>query len=198
MFHLLFFALFILCCLINLRINTISKMSLIINSIISKTSRILKKFDDWNEWIMIIKTIIKQNDVEKYVNLIKIDFAEFIEFDFFIFFTIKLDTTNSINLSIDEQRDLAILREDYKKKIRKYKKWIDALKNFKHFHFDFSWSIQSHLFQKSEDDSSKIINFEETSRVDELSSKIRNDSQIQKLAKNAQTSTNESMIVKIK
>jgi hypothetical protein len=72
--------------------------------------------------------MIKRDDIEKYVNLTKIEFAEFIEFDFFIFFTTKLDATNSTDLSIDEQRDLAILREDYKKKMRKYKKQIDALK----------------------------------------------------------------------
>jgi hypothetical protein len=75
----------------------------------------------------------KRDDVERYVNLIKIEFAEFIELDLFIFFTIKLDATNSIDLSIDEQRDLAIMREDYKKKMRKYKKRIDALKNLNIF-----------------------------------------------------------------
>jgi hypothetical protein len=82
---------------------------------------------------MIVKTMIKRDDVEKYVNLIKIEFAEFIEFDLSIFFTIKFDATNSIDLSIDEQRDLAIMREDYKKKMRKYKERIDALKNLNIF-----------------------------------------------------------------
>ncbi len=67
---------------------------------------------------MIVKTMIKRDDVEKYVNLTKIESAEFIEFDFFIFFTIKFDATNFIDLSIDEQRDLAIMRKDYKKKMR--------------------------------------------------------------------------------
>jgi hypothetical protein len=108
-------------------------MSLIINSTVSKTNLILKKLDDWNEWIMIVKTIIKRDDVEKYVNLIKIESAESIEFDLFIFFTIKLDATSSTELSIDEQRDLVILREDYKKKMRRYKKRIDALKNLNIF-----------------------------------------------------------------
>ncbi len=131
--HLLFFASFILCCLINLRINTISKMSLIINSTVSKTHLILKKLDDWDEWIMIIKTMIKRDDVERYVNLIRIESAEFIELDLSIFFTIKLDATNSTKLSIDEQRDLVILREDYKKKMRRYNKRIDALKNLNIF-----------------------------------------------------------------
>jgi hypothetical protein len=60
---------------------------------------------------MIVKTMIKRDDVKKYVNLIKIKSAEFIEFDLFIFFTTKFDATNSIELSIDEQRDLVILRK---------------------------------------------------------------------------------------
>jgi hypothetical protein len=111
-------------------------MSFIINSAASqKTNVILKKLDDWDEWIMIVKTMIKRDDVQRYVNLIKIESAEFIEFDFSIFFTIKLDATNSIDLSIDEQRDLAIMRKDYKKKMRKYKKRINVLKNLNIFIF---------------------------------------------------------------
>ncbi len=82
---------------------------------------------------MIVKTMIKRDDVEKYVNLTKIKSAEFIEFDFFIFFTIKFDATNSTNLLIDEQHDLAILRKDYNKRMRKYKKRIDVLKNLNIF-----------------------------------------------------------------
>jgi hypothetical protein len=108
-------------------------MSFIINSTISKTNLIFKKLDDWNEWIMIIKTITKHNNVEKYVNLFKIESAEFIELDFFIFFTIKFDAINSTDLSIDEQRDFAILRENYKKRMRKYKKRIEILKNLNIF-----------------------------------------------------------------
>jgi hypothetical protein len=82
---------------------------------------------------MIIKTMIKRDDVEKYVNLIKIESAESIEFDLSIFFTVKLDATNSTDLSIDEQRDLAIMRKDYKKRMRKYKERIDVLKNLNIF-----------------------------------------------------------------
>ncbi len=56
----------------------------------------------------------RYNDVERYVNLIKIELIEFIEFNLSIFFTIKIDAINSINLLIDEQRNLAILQKDYK------------------------------------------------------------------------------------
>jgi hypothetical protein len=109
-------------------------MSFIINSITSqKTNVILKKLDDWNEWIMIVKTMIQRDDVERYVNLIKIESIKSIEFDFSIFFTIKIDAINSTDLSIDEQRDLAILRKDYKNQMRKYKEKIDVLKNLNIF-----------------------------------------------------------------
>jgi hypothetical protein len=77
---------------------------------------------------MIVKAMIRRDDVERYVNLIKIELIELIEFDIFIFFTIKIDAINSTDLSIDEQRDLAILREDYKNQMRRYKKKIDVLK----------------------------------------------------------------------
>ncbi len=129
---------------------------------------------------MVIKTMIKRDDVEKYVNLIKIESAEFIEFDLFIFFTVKIDAINSTDLSIDEQRDLAILRKDYKNQMRKKKNRCSE--ESEHFHIDVSWSIQFDLSQKSENDSSKIIDIEETSRLDESSSKTRDDSQIQRFA----------------
>ncbi len=77
--------------------------------------------------------MIQRDDVERYVNLIKIESIESIELDFSIFFTIKIDAINSTDLSIDEQRDLAILREDYKNQMRKYKERIDALKNLNIF-----------------------------------------------------------------
>jgi hypothetical protein len=82
---------------------------------------------------MIIKTMIKRDDVERYVNLIRIESAESIELDLFIFFTIKIDAINSTDLSIDEQRDLAVLREDYKNQMRRYRERIDALKNLNIF-----------------------------------------------------------------
>jgi hypothetical protein len=57
--------------------------------------------------------MIKRDDVKRYVNLIKIESIKLIEFDFFSF-TIKIDVINSITLSINEQRNLIILREDDK------------------------------------------------------------------------------------
>jgi hypothetical protein len=83
---------------------------------------------------MIIKTMIKRDDVERYVNLIKIvKSTESIELDLSIFFTIKIDAINSTDLSIDEQRDLVILRENYKNQMRRYRKRIDVWKNLNIF-----------------------------------------------------------------
>jgi hypothetical protein len=147
---------------------------------------------------MIIKAMMLSDDVERYVNLIRIESAEFIELDLFIFFTIKLDATNSTELSIDEQRDLVILREDYKKRMRKYKKRIDVLKNLNIFILTSIDRFNLIYFRNQKNDSSKIISSEETSRVDESSSKIRDDSQIQRLAESAQTSANESMTVELR
>jgi hypothetical protein len=70
--------------------------------------------------------MIKRDNVEQYVNLIKNQSIKSIEFDFSIFFTIKIDAINLINLSIDEQRDLVIMREDYKNQMRKYKERINV------------------------------------------------------------------------
>jgi hypothetical protein len=82
---------------------------------------------------MIVKAMTKRDDVERYVNLIKTEPAESIEPDLSIFSTIKFDATNFTDLSADEQRDLAIMREDYKKRMRKYRERIDALKNLNIF-----------------------------------------------------------------
>ncbi len=121
--------------------------------------------------------MIKRDDVERYVNLIKIESIEFIELDFFIFFTIKIDAINSIDLSIDEQRNLAILREDYKNQMRKYRERIDALKNLNIFILT-SVDRFNLIYLRNQKTTSKIINFKETSRVDESNSKTRDCSQI--------------------
>jgi hypothetical protein len=78
--------------------------------------------------------MIKRDDVERYVNLIKIvKSAKSIKSHLSIFLTIKLDAISSTDLSIEEQRDLAILREDHKKKMRTYRKKIEILKNLNIF-----------------------------------------------------------------
>jgi hypothetical protein len=147
---------------------------------------------------MIIKTMTKRDDVERYVNLIRIESAKFIELDLFIFFTIKLDATNSTDLSIDEQRDLAIMREDYKKKMRKYKERIDALKNLNIFIFISVDRFNLIYLRNQKTIHQKLSTLKKTFRFHESSSKTRDNSQIQESAESFQTLADESMIVELK
>jgi hypothetical protein len=139
----------------------------------------------------------KRDDVERYVNLIKIESAEFIEFDLSIFFTIKLDATNSIDLSIDEQRDLAIMRKDYKKKMRKYKKRINVLKNLNIFilisidRFNLIYlRDQKTIYQKLSTLKKRLASTNRVRKL-EMIRKYKN-------LLSAQTSANESMIAELK
>jgi hypothetical protein len=99
------------------------------------TSVILKKLDDLNEWVMIIETMIKRDDIQKYVNLIRftVQSTESVKSSILTFFTVKIDAVKSDYLSIDQQRDLAILRENHKKTLRTYRERIEALKNLNLF-----------------------------------------------------------------
>ncbi len=108
------------------RIYTISKMSLF--SVVSsqKFTIILKNFDDWDEWFLIIETMIKRDKIEKFVNLIIIESDESVKSSSFIFFDFVNDVTSSA--SSEKLHDLVILRENYKKLLRTYKERIEALK----------------------------------------------------------------------
>jgi hypothetical protein len=74
------------------------------------TSVIVKKLDDWDERVLIIETMIRRSDVQKYVNLITVESTELIKSSVLTFFTIKFDAIKSDDLWIDQQRNLAILR----------------------------------------------------------------------------------------
>jgi hypothetical protein len=99
------------------------------------TSVILKKLDHWDEWVLIIETMIKRDDIQKYVNLIRftIESTESVKSSIFTFFTIKFDAIKSDDLSIDQQRDLAILRKNHKRTLRTYREKIETLKNLNLF-----------------------------------------------------------------
>ncbi len=85
--------------------------------------------------MLIIETMIRRNDVQKYVNLIRftVESTESVKSSILTFFTIKLDAIKSDDLSIDQQRDLAILRENHKKTLRTYREKIETLKNLNLF-----------------------------------------------------------------
>jgi hypothetical protein len=98
------------------------------------TSVILKKPDDWDEWVLIIDTMIKRDNIQKYVNLIRIiESTESVKSSILTFFTIKLDAVKSNDLSINQQRDLAILRENHKKTLRTCRERIEVFKNLNLF-----------------------------------------------------------------
>ncbi len=111
-----------------LRIDTISKMSLFRVVLDQKFTIILKSFDDWDKWFLIIETMIKRDKIEKFVNLIIIESDESMKSLSFIFFNFLNDVIFSIDFSFEKQHDLIILRKDYKKLLRTYKKRIEALK----------------------------------------------------------------------
>ncbi len=85
-----------------------------------KFTIILKHLDDWDEWFLIIKTMIKCDKNEKFVKLIDIVSSKLIKSLTFIFFDIINDVTFSFNLSIEKRDDLVILRENFQKNLRNY------------------------------------------------------------------------------
>ncbi len=97
------------------------------------TSVILKKLDDWDEWVLIIEAMIRRDDVQKYVNLITVEPTESVKPPTFTFFTVKPEAAKSDDLSTGQQRDLAILRKDHKETLRTYRERTEALKNLNLF-----------------------------------------------------------------
>jgi hypothetical protein len=98
------------------------------------TSVVLKEPGDWDEWVLVIETMIKRSDIQKYVNLIRIiESAESVKSSTSTFSTGKLGAAKSDDLSAGQQRDLAILRENHKKALRTYRERTEALKNLNLF-----------------------------------------------------------------
>ncbi len=93
-----------------------------------KFAMILKNLDDWNEWFLIIETMIKRDKIENFVNLIIIESSKSVKSSSSTFIDLVNDVTSSVDLSTAERHDLVILRENHKKFLRTYKKRIDALK----------------------------------------------------------------------
>ncbi len=93
-----------------------------------KITVILKSLDDWNEWFLIIETMIKREKVDNYVNLIKLESNELVKSITSTFFSILAIVTSSTDLSEDQRRDLTMLKKNHKKNLRTYRKRIEALK----------------------------------------------------------------------
>jgi hypothetical protein len=77
--------------------------------------------------------MIRRGDVQKYVNLITVESTESVKSSTLTFFTVKSGAVKSNDLSVDQQRDLTILREDHKKTLRTYRERTEALKNLNLF-----------------------------------------------------------------
>jgi hypothetical protein len=75
--------------------------------------------------------MIKRDDIEKYVNLTKIELIESIKFTLSTFSNMRSDVRSSANLTENQRRDLTFLREDYKKAIRTYRKKAEVFKQLK-------------------------------------------------------------------
>ncbi len=90
--------------------------------ITSKFTILLKKFDDWNEWFLIVKFIIKSDDIKKYVNLTEtVESSESSKPKLSSFWNIVQEVTSTANLIENQRRDLSMMREDVKKEIRAYR-----------------------------------------------------------------------------
>jgi hypothetical protein len=72
--------------------------------------------------------MIKRENIQKYTNLIKIESAESIKSVTPTFFSVRPDAAFSKNLTKDERRDLIIMREDHREKLRTYRERTEALK----------------------------------------------------------------------
>jgi hypothetical protein len=72
--------------------------------------------------------MIRRNDIDEYVNLIKPKPPESVKLEMSIFFSIKSEVTSSKNLIEDERRDLLMMRDDFKETMRTYKEKFEALK----------------------------------------------------------------------
>jgi hypothetical protein len=73
--------------------------------------------------------MIKRAKIDQYVNLIRVvKSIELTKSFTFSVWIIKQDAQFTIDLIENQRRDLAMMREDYKKNLRTYRERIDALK----------------------------------------------------------------------
>ncbi len=89
---------------------------------------VLVKSSDWDEWILIINFMTRRNDIDVYVNLIKLEFSESVKSILLTFSSIKDEISSSKNLIEDERRDLSMMRDDFKKTMRTYREKFEILK----------------------------------------------------------------------
>jgi hypothetical protein len=80
----------------------------------NKTIVVLIKSSDWDEWILIVNFMTRRDDINEYVDLIKLEFFESVKSVLFTFSSIKNEVTFSKNLTDNERQDLSMIRDDSK------------------------------------------------------------------------------------
>ncbi len=79
--------------------------------------------------MLIVDAMTQREDIQKYVNLARIvKSVESIKKSTSSFFTIVQSTTFSADLTENQRRDLAVLRENHKENLQTYRKKIEILK----------------------------------------------------------------------
>jgi hypothetical protein len=87
----------------------------------TKTSVILKESADWDEWILIVNAMARRGDVTEYVNLTATtEPAEPARPAIPTFSTVKTEAALLAELDQTQQKELLILRENFKKILRTY------------------------------------------------------------------------------
>jgi hypothetical protein len=106
----------------------VSFLNNISNCISNKMIVVLIKSSDWDEWILIINFMTRRSDIDEYMNLIKSKSFELVKSKMSIFSSIKSEIISFKNLIKDERRDLLMMRNNFKKMMRTFKKKFEALK----------------------------------------------------------------------
>jgi hypothetical protein len=86
-----------------------------------KTSVVLKESVDWDEWMLIINAMAKRGDVSEYVDLTAaVEPAESARPAIPTFSTVKPGAALLADLDLTQQRELSMLRENFKEISRTY------------------------------------------------------------------------------
>jgi hypothetical protein len=99
------------------------------SSTTTKISVVLKEPGDWDEWMLIIKSMAKRGNVKEFVNLNASEPKELERPEIPTFRTVKPDAVSLADLDQNQQKQLAMLREDFKEISRTYREKREAMDN---------------------------------------------------------------------
>jgi hypothetical protein len=99
-----------------------------------KISVVLREPGDWDEWMLIINIIVRRGNVKHLINSdLVVELKESKELKISSASNVKTDAIVFIDLNTNQQKDLIMLREDYKIHSRKYRKRRDTLKEIEQY-----------------------------------------------------------------